>query len=87
MPNADEFRHALKQVFRDREAAGASAVTIISGDFHRQLGGYPAKNHAMPTCCNVLKAEMAVGDEVLEQPPQGRGAALAIRYRLPRPNR
>jgi 5-methylcytosine-specific restriction protein A len=48
------------------------------------VGGYPGENHRMPVCCEVMRSTMAPGDQVVETPPSGKGAALTIRYRLPR---
>ena len=59
---------------------------IISGELHSRVGGYPGRDHRMPNCCEVMKAQSAsdVGDVIVEQPPSGQGATLTIKYRLPR---
>lgn len=82
MPTADDFRKELQRRFA--RAAGKTAVEIVSGDVHRTLGGYPGRNHLMPLCCEVMRAEMRGADEVLAEPPRGQGASLRIRYCLPR---
>jgi 5-methylcytosine-specific restriction protein A len=83
-PNADDFRSFLKAHLRKAERHGARSVDITSGDLHRELGGYPARDHAMPTCCNVMRQEMRGRDVVIAGPPSGLGATLTIRYYLPR---
>ncbi|MBO4698645.1 hypothetical protein J5690_03425 [bacterium] len=57
-------------------------VDLTSGDVHRAVGGYPAKNgnHRMPVCCDVMSRAMRGDDEVLFEPPKGKGATLTIRY-------
>ena len=62
-------------------------MVVRVGDRHRAVDGYPATNHRMPMCCNVMYAEMAEGDDVLSAPASGQGASVAIAYRLPRPGR
>lgn len=55
-------------------------LDIVSGDIHRELGGYPGRNHSMPSCCNAMRDIMKSNDEVLETPNKGNGATLKIRY-------
>ena len=83
-PRADEFISGLRAQWDRAEEGGASHVDINAGDLHRQVGGYPGPEHRMPNCCQVMRGEMAAGDEVVESPPGGHGASLTIRYRLPR---
>lgn len=83
-PRTADFERALADLFDAETRLGRDHVVVRSGDFHRQVGGYPRPDHAMPTCCNVMYAAMAKGDEVLRAPPKGLGANLYIRYRLPR---
>ncbi|MYD94477.1 MAG: HNH endonuclease [Chloroflexi bacterium] len=83
---ADDFRAALRQLFRAAEKAGRDTVVVRSGDLHRGVGGYPGSNHRMPVCCEVMYGEMIDGvDEILRAPPRGKGASLEIEYLLPRP--
>ena len=73
----DEFIKAL-----DKKLANIPGVyvDIISGDIHRQVGGYPGRNHSIPTCCDVMYAAMNGDDEVLYAPPKKRGATVKVRY-------
>lgn len=81
---ADAFRVALLTRFAAASATGAKMLDLTSRDLHIDVGDYPGRNHAMPSCCATMRAAMRPGDEVLEQPPSGKGATLKIRYRLPR---
>ena len=83
-PDTYDFRVALNSLFKTAEAKGAPYVDVNSGDLHRRVGMYPGRNHRMPICCNVMKANMGPGDLILKQPPKGKGASLTIRYMLPR---
>lgn len=73
--------------FVSAEAAGHDRVDNRSGDPHAKLGGYPpnpGENHRMRSCCKVMCATMGGDDDVLWSPPNGQGASLTIRYRIPR---
>jgi len=55
-------------------------VELVSGDIHREIGGYPGSNHRMHSCCNAMRDLMYNDDEVLYSPKKGNGATLKIRY-------
>ncbi len=78
------FLAALTTQLRAAAASGATQLTVVAGELHRKVGGYPKAGHRMPTCCDVMRAAMRPGDEVVREPPKGKGATLTIRYRLPR---
>jgi len=84
VPTADQFRAELNRCFAQAERTGQTHINIKSGDLHRELGGYPLRNHRMPVCCYVMRAAMCAGDKIISGPPSGKGATLVIRYRLPR---
>lgn len=84
MPTLDEFRSAIRLRFCEAEARGLPQIEINSGQLHRKLGGYPGPKAQMPSCCQAMYHEQTVGDEIISQPPKGKGASLTIRYRLPR---
>ena len=83
MATEQDFRTEVRGLMRGAQTASASFVDINSGQVHRAVGGYPGPNHHLPVCCQVMKADIRTGDEVL--PPNGQGASLTIRYKLPRP--
>jgi len=82
--HAPDFRAGLERRFQHAEAMGLKALELSSGELHRDVGGYPGKSHAMPNCCGVMRQYMKAGDEVLNEPPKGKGASLKIKYVLPR---
>ena len=84
MINAAVIEQALRTQLARAQASGARYVDINSGELHRELGGYPAPNHNMPTVCNVMNRLTNAADKVVSEPPKGKGASLTIRYRLPR---
>jgi len=86
VPTSEQFRAALRALLAEATEAGHQWIDVSSRNLHQQLGGYSGSQHRMPTCCRIMRAARKPGDEVLEGPPSGQGASLAIRYRLPRPN-
>jgi 5-methylcytosine-specific restriction protein A len=67
------------------ERQGRPHVEINAGELHRVIGGYPgAGEHRMPMCCQAMLFEKRASDEIVFEPPKGKGASLTIRYRLPR---
>lgn len=84
MPGKEDFREQLAKVFAAATAAQRTYVDVRSGDLHKQVGGYPARNHRMPVCCDVMYAEKDAHDTILCKPEKGKGASLLIRYQLPR---
>jgi hypothetical protein len=89
MPSAEDFKHELFQMMAEALKSGSEFVEIEAGELHRRAGGYPGKDHRMPNCCQVMRAQVALdyGDVVKNEPPSGQGASLRIRYRLPRVER
>ena len=85
MPSKEEFRRELSARFRRAAERNATVLEVNSGELHRSLGGYPGPKHQMPSCCDVMYEAAGKADEIVASPPSGRGASLAIRYRIPRP--
>ena len=84
LPTASDFQLELDHIFQAAQDQHLSHIDVVSGDLHRELGGYPGPDHRMPVCCDVMRHNMHIGDEVLQSPPKGQGATLKIRYRIPR---
>ncbi|MBN9145697.1 MULTISPECIES: hypothetical protein [unclassified Novosphingobium] len=84
MPGTQDFVDAIRARLRQAELGNAGHLDINSGELHRSLGGYPGPKAAMPSCCNAMYAEQRASDQIISQPPKGRGASLTIRYFLPR---
>jgi hypothetical protein len=78
------FEVELRRQLAYARRLGKSYLDLNSGELHRDVGGYPGHNHRMPVCCDAMIDEMNSKDQVLSQPPKGRGASLTIRYLLPR---
>jgi len=84
VPSALDFQKALEHIFESAETKGAQRVDVVARDLHHQVGSYPGPSHRMPTCCGVMRRNIMEGDTILAEPRKGKGASLAIRYRLPR---
>jgi 5-methylcytosine-specific restriction protein A len=84
--SANEFRAALFTMFQDATEDNCNHIDVNAGELHRRVGGYPSggSQHRMPTCCSVMRSAMDDGDVIIQQPPKGKGAALTIRYAIPR---
>jgi hypothetical protein len=89
MPSAEQFRTELIALIDRAAKQGRPHVEINAGELHRKVGGYPPKpgeQHAMPTCCNVMRDEFDRGNcSVVYETESGQAPALTIRYGLPRP--
>jgi 5-methylcytosine-specific restriction protein A len=83
-PTAQDFQNELNNILNSAQKQGTPYVDVVSGELHRQVGGYPAHKHRMPLCCSVMKRNMKAEDIILEEPDSGQGATLIIRYKLPR---
>ncbi len=83
-PKADDFKTVLDDWLSNAARSGRQYLDVRSGDLHREVGGYPGTNHAMPICCHVMRRAMRPGDQELQAPPKGLGATVVIRYVLPR---
>lgn len=86
-PRKADFDVELQRQLAVAAATGARMLDLSARDLHVAVGGYPSATngcHAMPSCCSAMWAEKRPADEVLAQPPKGKGASLKIRYFLPR---
>ena len=84
MPDAEQFRQALAGFLSEAERDGRHEVEVSAGQLHRALGGYPGVNHRIPICCSVMRTSMREGDSIVRSPASGIGAALTVRFVLPR---
>lgn len=82
LPTKEDFEKSIRLKFERAIEEGKDYIEIVSGDIHRELGGYPGKNHRMPCCCTVMYSVMKNDDIVIEAPKKGKGATLKIRYML-----
>lgn len=80
MSVTEVFTNELTNILNEAKLRGDSYIDIQSRDLHIRVGGYPGKNHRMPSCCTVMKKMMKSRDYIINQPPKGLGATLLIRY-------
>jgi len=88
MVSSEEFKEALQRTWSEAAERGMTYVDINAGRLHRDVGGYPGRDHRMPLCSRVMRTAMVteVGDTIVQQPPSGQGARLTVRYVIPRPS-
>ena len=84
MATFEDFAAEVEAVIQRATDQGRQHVEINAGEMHRAVGSYPGQNHRMPSCCRALRKAMKSSDLIIHAPPQGDGAALTIRYSLPR---
>lgn len=82
MPKKAEFISEIERIFTNARNRGDKYVEIISKDLHTKLGGYPGRNHSMPSCCDAMYDIKKDSDEIISAPTKGKGATLKIRYYL-----
>jgi len=82
MPTTDDFKNTLKEIIDIAKILKLTGIIVRSGNLHRIVGGYPAKNHRMRMCCNAMRQLMETGDEIVTEPPCGDGANFEVLYRL-----
>lgn len=82
--SVEDFSSRLTVMLAGAAEIGFAAVDVNAGILHRAIGGYPGAGHRMPVCCHAMRTAMQPGDEIVAEPPQGNGASLTIRYRIPR---
>lgn len=84
IPTVTDFDKVLAGLFHQAEQEGKKALLVNSGKLHRLVGGYPAYQNRVTTCCGAMRRIMTSGDRIVHQPPGGNGASLDIIYALPR---
>ncbi|MGA2917930.1 MAG: hypothetical protein ABSE13_05250 [Methanoregula sp.] len=84
VPDADTFRSALIQIFKDSQQKGITSIDVRAGGLHEKVGGYPGPNYRMPICFFVMRSFLDSQDKIVTVRPKGYGANLVIRYHIPR---
>lgn len=88
MLSIEDFGQEMSMLLYGAASLGLVAVEINAGSFHRRVGGYiEGGQHAMRSCCDALRPAIRPTDEVVEEPPKGKGASFTVRYHLPRTER
>lgn len=80
--NKDFLKVKLTEKINEAKLSNLEFIEINAGEFHREVGAYPSKNHRMATCSDVMKERMKPNDEIINSPDKGKGASLTIRYYL-----
>ena len=84
-PNTAKFELVLSELLSEAKQREWVFIDVSSGNLHQLVGGYPSpkgENHAMPTCCRVMRKMKKPNDEILNQSKSEDGAKLVIRYRI-----
>jgi hypothetical protein len=84
MPSSDHFQHELRCQLQHAAKRGARHIQVNSAELHMAVGGYPGPSQRMLLCCDVMKQEMGLGDEIISDVENGDGPSLMIRYCFPR---
>jgi hypothetical protein len=82
MVSTDHFRQAIRSRLELASAQGGRELTIESGELYRSVSELPVSNRWMIFCCNAMRAEMAISDEVIFD--HAKETLLKVKYRLPR---
>ena len=82
--NRQRIRLELQTIFSEIQNEGRTSIVINSGELHRRIGGYPSRNHRIPSCCAAMRSIMQEGDIILENTLRNDGASFSIEYKLPR---
>lgn len=80
--HSEDFQKEINRLKKEAKDKGMRYVDVVSGQVHRNIGGYPSRNHRMPSCCQVMYSMKNNEDEIIYAPPKGKGATLQIRYYL-----
>lgn len=82
MVSTDHFRREIRSRLELASAQGGKDLTIECGELYRSVSNLPVSNRWMIFCCNAMRAEMAISDEVIFD--HKKETLLKVRYRLPR---
>jgi hypothetical protein len=82
MASTDHFRQEIRSRLELASAQGGQDLTIECGELYRSVSKLPVSSRWMIFCCNAMRAEMAVPDEVIFD--GAKETLLKVKYRLPR---
>ena len=75
----------LKSQLYRAQKRGLSHLDVKAGELCRRFGAHTdAPAHEISNWCRAMQAEKKAHDLVIAEPPEGTGASLTIRYKLPR---
>jgi hypothetical protein len=82
MVSTDHFRQEIRLRLALASTKGGSHLTIECEELYRSAGKLPVSNRGMVFCCNAMRAEMAILDEVIFD--HVNESLLKVKYKLPR---
>jgi hypothetical protein len=82
MVSTNHFRQEIRSRLELASAQGGQSLTIECGELYRSVSEQPVSNRWMIFCCNAMRAEMAISDEVVFD--HKKETLLKVKYRLPR---
>jgi hypothetical protein len=82
MVSTDHFRQEIRSRLELASAQGGRDLTIECGELYRSVSKLPVSDRWMIFCCNAMRAEMAISDEVIFD--HAKETLLKVKYRLPR---
>jgi hypothetical protein len=82
MVSTAHFRQEIQSRLELASAQGGQYLTIECEELYRSLSKLPVSNRGMISCCNAMRAEMAIPDEVIFD--HIKETLLKVKYKLPR---
>jgi hypothetical protein len=82
MVSTDHFRQEIRSRLELASAQGGKDLTIECGELYRSVSRHPVSNRGMIFCCNAMRAEMTIPDEVIFD--HVKETLLKVKYKLPR---
>jgi len=82
MVSTNDFRQKIRSRLELASAERRLDLTIECGELYRSIGSLPASSRGMIFCCNAMRAEMIIQDEVIFD--DEKNSLLKVRYKLPR---
>jgi hypothetical protein len=80
--STDHFRQEIRSRLEQAGAQGGQSLTIECGELYRSVSRPPVSDRWMIFCCNAMRAEMTISDEVIFD--HAKETLLKVKYRLPR---
>jgi hypothetical protein len=81
----NNFKKELKKFLNTIEKMGARSVELRADHLYSRVEGKLfVDTHKMSICSSVMRKSMQAGDKILNDPPDGDGRFLVIKYQLPR---
>jgi hypothetical protein len=82
MVSTQRFQQEIRSRLELASAQGGQDLTIECGELYRSVSRLPVSNRGMIFCCNAMRAEMTIPDEVIFD--HVKETLLKVKYKLPR---